>query len=257
MALGSAASSDVVVAAGGDGTVNEVADGLIQSGRAQPTLGVLPLGTGNDVAQMLGLGDLTVAVAALGQGAARPMDVIEVRCQDHGQPVVRHALLFASVGFAGELLRRTTPRVKRWFGPKACYSVGLFRALPAFRAPFLRLDWDGHCSEGKFFLACVANAEFAGGGMMKLGPGARLDDGLLNVSLIAELGLLEVFRCFPQLRQGRHVTHPKVRYGTGRVLQVDAEPAMDVQMDGDVFGRTPVTFAIRPLALAILRKAEG
>lgn len=247
-----ASTFDVVVAAGGDGTVNEVADGLLQAGASRAALGVLPLGTGNDVAHLLGVGRLADAVACLQSGQPARMDAIEIRCRAAGQPVVRHALLFASVGFAGALLRRTTPRVKRIFGPRGCYSVGLFRALPGFRAPQLRVRWDDEVIEGRFFLACAANSEAAGGGMMRLGPGARLDDGWLNLSLIGDLSWLEVVRCFPQLRTGRHVHHPKVRYGVGREMEVTSERPLDVQMDGEVFGETPVTFRVRPRALQVL-----
>lgn len=247
-----AAEFDVVVAVGGDGTVNEVADGLLQAEASRAALGVLPLGTGNDVAHLLGVGRLADAVACLQSGQPARMDAIEIGCVAAGRPVIRHALLFASVGFAGALLRCTTPLVKRIFGPKGCYSVGLFRALPGFRAPLLRVRWDAEVMEGRFFLACAANSEAAGGGMMRLGPGARLDDGWLNLSLIGDLSWLEVMRCFPLLRSGKHVHHPKVRYGLGREMEVTSQRPLDVQMDGEVFGETPVTFRVRPQSLSAL-----
>lgn len=246
-----AAGYDAIVAVGGDGTVGEVADGLIASGTERCSLAVLPLGTGNDFSTLIGVRDVATGVACLGAPRERRMDVIEVRCHDQGRSVIRHALVFASVGIAGALLRHTTPRVKRIFGPKACYSVGLLRAIPGFRSPFMRMQWDDVPFEGRFLLACVANAERAGGGMMRLAPGARIDDGTLEASLIDAMNWLQILKCFPLLLTGAHVNHPKVKFGPARRLTVVTDSPMDVQMDGDVFGQTPVTFEVKPLRLKV------
>jgi YegS/Rv2252/BmrU family lipid kinase len=242
---------DAIVAVGGDGTVGEVADGIIASGTDRCSLAVLPLGTGNDFSTLLGIRDVATGVACLAAPKEGRMDVIQVRCHHHGRPVTRHALVFASVGIAGALLRHTTPRVKRIFGPKACYSVGLLRAIPGFRSPFMRLQWDDAPIEGRFLLACVANAERAGGGMMRLAPGARTDDGTLEVSLIDAMNWLQILKCFPLLLSGAHVNHPKVKFGPARRLTVETDSPMDVQMDGDVFGQTPVAFEVKPLRLKV------
>lgn len=120
---------DLVIAAGGDGTVREVATGLLSNPERRAALGILPIGTGNDVAEQLGLPDVDGALAALAAGVARPLDVIEARWAERTRPVVQHALLFAAAGFAADLLRLTGPTVKRWFGQRLSYSVGFFRAL--------------------------------------------------------------------------------------------------------------------------------
>jgi diacylglycerol kinase family enzyme len=120
---------DVVAAAGGDGTVNEVASGLLLAERGRALLGIVPLGTGNDAACQAGLRGLDQALAALTDGVPRAVDAVEVDYVAAGQKARHYALLFAAVGFAGELIKRTTPRVKRWFGPRLCYTVGFLRAL--------------------------------------------------------------------------------------------------------------------------------
>src|SRR5206468_3805838 len=113
-------SYDVIAAVGGDGTVNEVASGILLAGETKTDLAVIPLGTGNDAAQLLGIRSLEDAVNALASGTTRTMDAIEVRCLDAGKEHTRYALLYAAVGFAGALLKRTTPTVKRLFGPRYC-----------------------------------------------------------------------------------------------------------------------------------------
>ncbi|MBM3880300.1 MAG: diacylglycerol kinase family lipid kinase [Verrucomicrobia bacterium] len=242
----------VIAAAGGDGTVNEVAHGLRLAGDPRARLGIVPLGTGNDVATQLGLPTIPQAVRAIVAGETRKLDLIEVGLAGPGGASTRHALVFAAVGLAGDLLRLTTPAVKRWFGRRLSYSVGFFRALYGFRAPWLQLTIDGTAYAGRFLHVSAGNAEWAGGGMMRLSPGARMDDGWLEFCLVADVGRWGALRCFPRLLRGTHPSHPKVQYFRGRQLTLEAAPATEVLLDGDPGGRTPATFTIQPAALEVV-----
>jgi len=246
----------VVVAVGGDGTVNEVASGLLQAQGPAAVLGIIPTGTGNDIATQLGLRSVEVALAALAKGIPRAFDVIEVTWGGGAERGRRFALSFAAVGFAGELIKRTTPRLKRLLGPRLCYSVGFVRALAGFEPPFMRVTVDGQAQEGRFFHVCAGNAEYAGGGVMRISPGARMDDSQLNICLIEAVGRLEALRCLPRLLRGTHITHPKVRYFTGQALALQADPPSEVQLDGDSLGHTPATFQLRPGAIRVLVPAS-
>jgi len=251
LAAEASGSYDVIVAVGGDGTVNEVATGILRSG-AGTKLGVVPFGTGNDVAPLVGIHNVEDALNALTQDNAKEIDVIEIRCHHDGEPVTRYALLYASVGFAGDVLKRTTPFIKRVFGPRYCYTVGFFRALLRYGAPMMKITCDGQTFEGRYFFVGAGNAEVVGGGTMRLSPGARIDDGLMNVSVIEALGRLETTRHFPQLLVGTYTTHPKVRYFTATSVSVESHPPIEVQMDGDLFGHTPAEFRVKPKALKIV-----
>ncbi len=144
LAKSNAPDFEIVAALGGDGTVNEVANGLmaVELGE-RPALATLPVGTGNDVALTFGLAHFESAIDALANGGTRTLDVIRVQLMRDGEPVTRHALLFVAAGFAAEVIRKTGPRVKRLFGRRFSYSVGLFRALASFRAPVFSVNWDG------------------------------------------------------------------------------------------------------------------
>lgn len=253
LAANAAAQFDVLAAVGGDGIVGEIASGLIRAG-GRAALAIVPLGTGNDIATQAGITTPETAIAALHQGTAKPLDAIEVRYRgahdDHDQ--IRHALVFASVGFAGELLRQTTPRIKRWFGPRLCYSVGFVRALFRYHAPHMRIRTDAAGFKGAFLHVGAGNAEWAGGGMMRLSPGARWDDGELDFCLISAMGRLETAWHFPKLLRGTFATHPKVRYFRGRSLEIETDTPMDLQLDGEHLGCTPATFQLRPAALRVL-----
>lgn len=247
-----APTCDVLVAAGGDGTVREVASGLLRSSAHDTILGVLPVGTGNDFATQIGIPDADAALAALTGQHLRQADVIEVRHASNTTEAADHALLFAATGFAVDVLRHTSPRVKRVFGRRLSYSIGFFRALIALRNIRMTVRADGRETAGRLFHVCAGNADWAGGGAMRLSPGAHLDDGRLELCLIQALGRFEALRCFPMLVRGTFPKHPKVRYFGGQELSVSTEVPMPLALDGDVLGRTPTTFRVLPGAVRLL-----
>jgi YegS/Rv2252/BmrU family lipid kinase len=241
---------ELVVAVGGDGTVLEVAGGILSSAATRTALGIVPFGTGNDFARNSGIHNEAHAHDALMQGQTRFVDVIEARCLVEGKPAVRHALLFAGVGIIGESLKQTTTQVKRLFGQRFAYPVGMLRALWSYRSPFMRITCDGQSFEGRFLFAGVSNSETAGGGM-KIAPGAQTDDGLLNVNLVASMGRWEALKQLRRVCKGQHTTHPSVRYLTALGLGVETESPMDVAADGDLIGHTPAQFRVLPKALEV------
>ena len=244
---------EIVAALGGDGTVNEVANGLmaVEPGD-RPALSTLPVGTGNDVALTFGLAHFETAIGALANGSTRTLDVIRVRMMRDGKSVTRHALLFVAAGFAAEVIRKTGSRVKRIFGRRFSYSVGLFRALASFRAPEFTVNWNGQEKQETMFQVCAGNTEFAAGGVMRISPGALPDDGLLNISLVGELSRMQIIRQFPSILSGRYVKDERVDYFTGKRLEIDAVPAAEIQADGDIIGTTPATIDLLPDALRLV-----
>ncbi|MEE2947326.1 MAG: diacylglycerol kinase family protein [Verrucomicrobiota bacterium] len=244
---------EIIAALGGDGTVNEVADGLMDVEPSErPALAVLPAGTGNDVAQTFGLAKFETAIDALAIGGTRTLDVIRAQFMRDGNTATRHALLFVAAGFAAEVIRKTGPQVKRLLGRRFSYSAGLFRALTGFRAPEFSVRWDDGKRSGRMFQVCAGNTEFAGGGVMRISPGARPDDGLLNISLVDALGRLQIVRRFPSILNGRYVEDERVDYFTAKRLEMDAVPTAEIQADGDIIGTTPATIELLPNALRLV-----
>lgn len=256
LARAAAGRFETVVAVGGDGTAHEVANGILAAGFSGVALAVIPAGTGNDIAAVAGIRTVEEAVTALRQGTRRSVDVIEARCDAGGTPLTRHALLFAAAGFAAEVLKQTTPRLKRWLGPKLGYPLGLFRALLGYRAPRFRVTTGGRSWQAPLLLAAAGNAEFASGGRMRLFPGARVDDARLNLSCVAAMSFGRVAWCFPRLANGSYVDLPESDYITGDHLELDAEPQTEVQADGEIIGRTPAVFRIRPGSLQLVARSR-
>jgi len=243
---------DVIVAAGGDGTAREVASGVLGSGAATTPVAVLPLGTGNDLAHVAGTSRLPVALQAIAASVVRPMDAIAVTCEIGGRTGITHAMSFAAVGLAADVVRYTTPSVKRWFGPRLCYSVGFFRALVRYRPVSASVVCDGREVRDDFLLICAGNTTHAGGQIMHLSPGADAHDGELNVSLIRAANRLEVALQFVRLLRGTHIRHRRASYFKGRGTDVRTERPAEVQLDGDIIGTTPACFRIMPGALRLV-----
>ncbi len=253
LAKANAPNFEIITALGGDGTVNEVANGLmaVESSK-RPALATLPVGTGNDIALTFGLAHFESALDTLANGNTRALDVIRVQLIRNGKSIKRHALLFVAAGFAAEVIRKTGPHVKRIFGRRFSYSVGLFRALAGFSAPDFSVRWDGGEQSGRMFQVCAGNTEFAAGGVMRISPGARPDDGLLNISLVNSLGRLQIIQRFPSILSGRYVEDKRVDYFTGKRLKIDALPTTEIQADGDIIGTTPATIELLPNALRLV-----
>ena len=272
-----AARFEWVIAAGGDGTVHEVASGLIAGG-SRAALAVAPFGRGNDIAQLVGV----VGGAAVGAAAASDPDQAAIRAILEPKPVtldtirvtwrenppvgmesgvpaaesrerVRHAILFGGVGFVGELLRKTTPATVKWFGPRWCYSAGFFRALFSFQPPVLRVRSDqGEQVLSHAVAVVVGNAPFAGGGLMRIGPGASMTDGVLELTLIEAVGRFDLALQFLRLLRGTHVHHRQVRFFRGHWLEVSADPPQPLALDGELLGTSPVRFEVNPCSLTLL-----
>ncbi len=243
---------ELVLVAGGDGTLNAVVSGL--AGLAHPPpVGVLPLGTGNDAARQLGLAKVADGVRAMTTGNLVALDLIELCPAAGGE--TRYALNFAALGFASHLLKATTPALKRWLGRRLCYWAGLIVALKRYRPPVVSLTGAGLDFSGPIFHASAGNFESAGGGLMRLSPGACPHDGVLEFCVVRALTTLRVLQCLPHLARGTHPRLPEVQYVRGAGLTVDFPEVLPLALDGEVIPTGPLRIRVRPAAIRIFQLA--
>ena len=242
-----ATGDDVVVAAGGDGTLHEVVNGLMQCPPdRRPALGLVPLGTGNAFARELGLlpGQWLEAVAIVAAGHQRPVDVGLARCGASDF----HFLNILGAGFVAQAAR-AAQRCK-WLG-RGAYTVGTLGAVAAMRSHPMRVVVDGQVLEGRFLMVEVSNSRYTGTHFL-MAPGARLDDGLLDVTLVRALPRRRLLQLFPSIYDGSHVGFDEVTVLQGREIRLDAGAAMPLVVDGELRGQAPVTVSCLPGALQML-----
>ena len=252
---GARAGVQRLVVAGGDGTLSEVVSGLLAAGRGDRVeIGVLPLGTGSDLARSLGVaGSPRSAIEVLARGVARTIDAGRVEYTDRdGQPAATWFVNIASFGVSARVVERVN-RAPKGLAGRASFGLATLPALAAYRCQPVTLRVDDECvHEGPLVLGAVANGRFFGGGM-QVAPRARLDDGLLDVVVVPELSKLGLLRRLPSLYRGTHLDGTTARLHRGKEVFAEAEgEAVCLEVDGELVGRLPARFGVVPAALRVL-----
>lgn len=240
----------LVIAAGGDGTLGEVANGLAHT---ETILAPLPVGTGNSFAKELRMprpkpfnqAQLLKASEALLNGQVQQMDL---GCQGG-----KFWVLWAGAGADGYLVKHIEPRSKL---NKKLGSVGYFlnilRLIPSLPPIKATVHVDSQTFHNTYLLITISNCRLFAGGELVLSPQATLDDGQFEVWLFPGSGLPDILRYLLQIRLGRHVTNPNVLHALGQQVVIESESPLYYQIDGELGGITPVTTTIHPGALHVL-----
>jgi YegS/Rv2252/BmrU family lipid kinase len=228
-----------IVAAGGDGTVNEVVSGI---GEADVTLGVLPVGTMNVFALELGMEnkDLKHAWGVIEKGWTREIDLPLA----NGEPFVQ----LAGVGLDAEVVRQTTPEFKKALGPVS-YVISLVQAAARKPPKITVTDAAGTVVEGSFVL--VGNGRYYGGPLV-LFRNAKLDDGLLDVVVFKNQSHWDVIRYVQAVVFGDHTVLPDVTYFQTERVHIAAEGEVPVELDGEIAGLAPFEFRFASRKLRVL-----
>jgi YegS/Rv2252/BmrU family lipid kinase len=249
-----AAGRRLVVALGGDGTISEVADGLL-SARAPVEMGVIPRGTGGDFRRGLDLPrDLGAAARRVREAPARPIDVgLATFADGEGRTRTRHFVNVASFGFSGTVAERANRSSKR-LGAKAAFLAATFRSLVTYDNVEVLVAADGAGpTRRRVLLGAVGNGRYFGGGM-KICPEAALDDGLLDLVLVGDLGRLEILAKINRLYDGSHLGLDVVTTARARrfeVRPVESAARVPIELDGETPGLLPATFEVLPRALRL------
>jgi diacylglycerol kinase (ATP) len=209
-----------LLVAGGDGTMHHAVQGLAGTSCA---LGVIPLGSGNDLAGTLGIPpDLDVAVERALNGEVRRIDLARV-----GEVF---SVSYAGVGFDSEVTRYAN-EVKVLRGP-LIYFYAVIHTLITFEPPRVRVVYDGGEFEGKVMFTVVNNLPRFGGGM-RIAPDARIDDGLLDLVIVREIPKPTLLSVFPKVYNGKHVGHPAVQMLRTRRAEITIDRPMTMYGGGE------------------------
>lgn len=241
---------DALVVVGGDGMVNLGVE--LTAGTGIP-LGIIPSGTGNDMARGLGipLDDTEAAVQRMLDALDHGPRVIDAARIDHGTAPHAGSRRFACVLSAGfDAIVNERANRMRWPRGRSRYTIALLIELAKLRPIDYRLVVDGVEHRERALLVSVGNSTSLGGGM-KVTPAALLDDGLLDVMLVRPLGRLEFLRIFPRVFAGTHVTDPRVVTMRARSVRIEAEGIV-AYADGERIAPLPIDVTVEPGVLRVL-----
>ena len=242
------AGYDAVIAAGGDGTVREVATGLYRGGGG-PRLGIVPAGTGNDLAFSLGIPPVIEEAATVATGE-RTAALDLVRASRPGGEEHPQFLANAAVaGFGGRIGDSMSPLFRRRLRPIA-YPVAALGQIRDLRPYAVRLVIDGETIDVRAFMVILANGEYAGG-RIRFAPGASTHDGLLDLVVVHAVGPVRLAGLVPRVLAGRHTGHPGVSLYRATSVQLHSETDMWINLDGDTWQPGPATFEVVAAALRV------
>ncbi len=250
--------AELIIAVGGDGTVNEVLNGFFDQGaliNPQAELGLVMTGTGSDVQRSLWTAhDIESVIARLAMPAAQAIDIGCCEIEGRTHSVVRYFLNVATLGMSGEVARLVNQsRFIKRFGPRLTYLIPSMMAGLTYRNKDIHVQIDDHPT----MRACInsiaiCNARYFGGGMM-IAPDADMQDGFLDVVTIGDVNAVEMALQLPRVYRGTHLSHRKVAHQRARriSLRMDDNLVAAMNVDGEYFDVRTLTCAIMPQALKI------
>lgn len=266
------AGRELIVACGGDGTINETVNGIVEAGAGTTELGVLPSGTGGDFRRTLGIPPQTAEAArALRNGRTRRIDVGRMTYGARGigeletaasEALTRYFVNVVSFGMGGEVVRRVKDNsatkihgeTSRLFGGKVSFAVAALETTLTFAGVDLWIKIEDK-NERRLRVAnlSIANARYIGGGM-KMAPQAALDDGLFDIVAVGDIGARKILANAYKLYRGSHLDIERVHHTRARSLivrAVESEAKVTAEVDGELIGHTPARFDVLPLALRV------
>ncbi|HET7580007.1 MAG TPA: diacylglycerol kinase [Bacillales bacterium] len=220
---------DLVVAAGGDGTIHEVVNGLAGQ-ENRPTFGIIPMGTTNDLARSIGIPpSIEKACDAICEGLSIPVDV--------GKANDRYFIYVAGGGTLTELTYEAPSKLKTRLGRLAYYLKGI-ELLPQVRPTEVRIEYDGKLFEGEIMLFLIANSNSVSG-FEKIAPDASLNDGMFELIIVKKTNLAGLVYIVQRASRGEHINDPHVIYTKASRIKVLPKTKMQLNLDGEFGGMFP------------------
>ncbi len=245
-----------IMVIGGDGTLNEVINGLFSQKElttTEITLGMIPVGTGNDWARMFGISfNYEEAIKTLIKGKTFVQDAGRVVFTRKDQKIRRYFVNIAGIGFDALVTRKSNKLKEQGRSGKLLYFWNIFTSLFGYKHFHAEVKVDGSILECDVFSMNVGICQYNGGGMIQL-PDAIPDDGIFDLTIIRKIGALGILKSLRVLYNGKIKNHPKVISLNGRNIYVNSQKTIFLETDGESLGHTPFEFEIIPQSVKIVR----
>jgi len=244
-----------IIAVGGDGTMNEVINGVFAQNRVPTTevmLGMIAVGTGNDWGKMFNLPtDYEAAVETIRNQKTFVQDAGVVTYRRSNKTWQRYFINIPGMGFGARVVARSNNLKDKGKSSPGLYLLTLFTSLLRYRSIRAHIEIDGNAFRRKVFSMNIGIGKYNGGGMMQV-PDAIVDDGLYNITLIRRMGKLNVIANISKLYNGKITSHRKVESYTGKIINVDSPALLQLETDGETLGHSPMAFQIIPRSVRVI-----
>lgn len=244
-----------IIAVGGDGTMNEVVNGIFgqaRFGTTDITLGMITVGTGNDWGRMFGIpSDYEEAVKILKADRTFIQDAGMVRFCNENRPGNRYFVNIAGMGFDAVVTRKSNLQKEKGRSGFLLYFVNILTSLLNYRFAEVYINLDGVHLQNKIFSMNVGICRYSGGGMIQA-PNAIPDDGLFDLTIINKLSKPRVILSLKRLYNGTIHLHPRVDSYTAKTIRIRSRDVLMLETDGESLGHTPVEFSMVPRSVRVL-----
>jgi YegS/Rv2252/BmrU family lipid kinase len=244
-----------IIVVGGDGTMNEVINGLFSQGTVQTTevmLGMVSVGTGNDWARMFNIpSDYEQAVLTIKEQKTFIQDAGLVHYRKNGKEWKRYFINIAGMGFGARVVERSNRMKDRGKSGAFLYFYNIFTSLMRYKAQQAEIEIDGKTYDRKIFSMNVGICKYNGGGMIQV-PHAVADDGLYSITLIKKMGKLNVLANVKRLYNGSIVEHSRVETYTAQSVSIAGSSGLQIETDGETLGHGPIRFQIIPRSVRVI-----
>jgi YegS/Rv2252/BmrU family lipid kinase len=244
-----------IIVVGGDGTLNEVVNGVFTQNKYPTkdiTLAMIPVGTGNDWGRSFNIpSGYKEAIQLISRMHTRIQDVGKVHYMNNELPKHRHFINMAGLGFDAMVAKRTNKVKQEGKSGPFSYLISLFTSLISYNDSKVNVIVDDKELNANVFTMSVAICKFNGGGMMQA-PNAIPDDGLFDVTVITRVSRFLVIRSVKKLYDGSYLKMPQVKTFRGEKVKIESNPPMFLETDGESLGHTPMTFEVLPLSIQVV-----
>ncbi|HJZ39505.1 MAG TPA: diacylglycerol kinase family protein [Bacteroidales bacterium] len=244
-----------IIVVGGDGTMNEVVNGIFTQTACPTTdivLSMITVGTGNDWGKMFSIPlDYERAIRVIKEGKIRLQDTGVVYYYHGIRREKRYFLNIAGLGFDAVVVRRTNLQKDKGHSGKAIYLINLLKSLILYRHTATEVEIDGNKIQHDVFTISIGIGRYSGGGMRQT-PNAIPDDGLFDITIIKKIRKGDIIMSLKKLYDGSILDHPKISGYTGKDILIDSDPLIHLEADGESLGHSPIEFNIIPRSINII-----
>lgn len=244
-----------IIVVGGDGTMNEVINGVFAQKRLatnEVMLGIISVGTGNDWGKMFNIpSDYEEAILTIKNQKTFLQDAGLVTYRRSNKTWKRYFINIAGMGFGARVVARSNTIKAKGKSSPGLYMLTLLTSLLSYKSIKAEIEIDGTSFKRKVFSLSIGIGKYNGGGMMQI-PDAIADDGLYSITLIKKMGKIRVIANIKKLYNGKITRHKKVESYTGKIINVNSPSILHLETDGETLGHTPMEFQIIPRSVKVI-----